>query len=65
MTTSPGSRDGSSVLEIAKNCFPFQSAVVKGSFSLPSFYENFNEKEGITNTNLNNELLQIVKSIIL
>lgn len=65
MATSPGPRGGASVLEIAKNRFPFQGAVVKGSFSLPSFHENFNEKEGITNTELNNELLQIVESITL
>jgi chromate reductase, NAD(P)H dehydrogenase (quinone) len=65
MATSPGPRGGASVLEIAKNRFPFQGAVVKGSFSLPSFHENFDEKEGITNTDLNNELLQIVQSITL
>ncbi|WP_367755179.1 NADPH-dependent FMN reductase [Flavobacterium sp. WC2430] len=65
MATSPGPRGGASVLEIAKNRFPFQGAVVKGSFSLPSFHENFDEKEGITNTDLNNELLQIIQSITL
>jgi NAD(P)H-dependent FMN reductase len=41
LATSPGPRGGSSVLEIAKNRFPFQGAVVKGSMTLPSFYENF------------------------
>tara|TARA_R110002126_G_scaffold271893_1_gene415974 strand:- start:1093 stop:1620 length:528 start_codon:yes stop_codon:yes gene_type:complete len=65
MATSPGPRGGASVLEIAKNRFPFQGAVVKGSFSLPSFHENFDKKEGITNIYLNNELLQIVQSITL
>jgi len=35
LSTSPGLKGGSSVLEIAKNRFPFQGGVVKGSFSLP------------------------------
>lgn len=65
MSTSPGPRGGMSVLEIAKNRFPFQGAVIKGSFCLPSFNDNFDEKEGITNEDLNNELLQIIESITL
>jgi NAD(P)H-dependent FMN reductase len=36
LATSPRTKRRSSVLEIAKNRFPFQGAVVKGSFSLPS-----------------------------
>jgi hypothetical protein len=43
LATSPGPR-GEFCLEIAKNRFPFQGAVVKGSFSLPSFNENFDAK---------------------
>jgi chromate reductase len=65
MATSPGPRGGSSVLETAKNRFPFQGAVVKASFSLPSFNDNFDEKEGITNDDLKNQLLEIVNSISL
>ncbi|WP_298120799.1 NADPH-dependent FMN reductase [Flavobacterium sp.] len=63
LSTSPGPRGGSSVLEIAKNRFPFQGAVVKGSFSLPSFNDNFNTEKGITNEDLKNQLLEIVNSI--
>ncbi len=63
LSTSPGPRGGSSVLEIAKNRFPFQGAVVKGSFSLPSFYENFDVASGIINPDLNNQLMGIVNSI--
>lgn len=63
MATSPGPRGGSSVLEIAKNRFPFQGADVQGSFSLPNFHDNFDQKNGITNTDLNNQLLEIIKSI--
>jgi chromate reductase len=65
MATSPGPRGGSTVLETAKNRFPFQGAVLKGSFSLPSFNDNFDEKDGITNEDLNNQLLEIVNSITL
>lgn len=63
LATSPGARGGSSVLEIAKNRMPFQGAVVKGSFSLPSFYENFDVVSGIINEDLKNELLHIINSI--
>jgi chromate reductase len=63
ISTSPGPRGGSSVLEIAKNRFPFQGALVKGSFSLPSFYENFDVTNGIINQDLKNQLHGIISSI--
>lgn len=63
LATSPGPRGGSSVLEIAKNRFPFQGAVVKGAFSLPSFYENFDVVNGIIDNDLKHNLTQIVHSI--
>lgn len=63
LATSPGPRGGSTVLEIAKNRFPFQGADLKGSFSLPNFNENFDAENGITNPELKSELLKIVNSI--
>lgn len=63
LATSPGPRGGSSVLEIAKNRFPFQGAVVKGSFSLPSFNDNFDAEKGITNEDFKNQLHEIISSI--
>lgn len=63
LATSPGPRGGSSVLEIAKNRFPFQGAVVKGSMSLPSFYENFDAINGIINDEYKNQLMNIVNAI--
>lgn len=63
LATSPGVRGGSSVLEIANKRFPFQGAVVKGSFSLPSFNDNFDAEKGITNNDLKTDLLQIIASI--
>ena len=63
LATSPGARGGSSVLDIATKRFPFQGGVVKGSFSLPSFNDNFDTEKGITNEDLKNQLLEIVNSI--
>lgn len=63
LATSPGARGGSSVLDIATKRFPFQGGVVKGSFSLPSFNDNFDTEKGITNEDLKNQLLVIVNSI--
>lgn len=63
LATSPGARGGSSVLEIANKRFPFQGGIVKGSFSLPSFYENFDAEKGITKEDLKNQLMGIVNSI--
>ena len=63
LATSPGARGGGTVLEIATKRFPFQGADVKGSFSLPSFFENFDTVNGIINPELKNQLLDIVNSI--
>jgi chromate reductase len=63
LSTSPGPRGGATVLEIAKNRFPFQGADVKGSFSLPNFNDNFDLEKGITNPELKSELMKIVNSI--
>ncbi|MQP25384.1 NADPH-dependent FMN reductase [Flavobacterium sp. LMO8] len=63
LATSPGARGGSSVLEIATKRFPFQGGIIKGSFSLPSFNDNFDAEKGITNAELKNQLMEIVNSI--
>lgn len=63
MATSPGARGGESVLEIAKDRFPRHDANLVGTFSLPSFHENFDEANGIINEELKNKLLKIVNSI--
>ena len=63
LATSPGARGGSSVLEIATKRFPFQGGVVKGSFSLPSFNENFDAEKGIINPEYKNKLIEIIKNI--
>ena len=43
LATSPGGRGGQTVLQIANNSFPHMGANVVGSFSLPSFGQNFSE----------------------
>ncbi len=65
MATSQGGRGGSSVLDIAKNLFPRQGAEIKGTFSLPSFYQSFNEEIGITNEEIAENLNSIINEIIL
>ncbi len=64
MATSPGGRGGASVLEIAKNSFPRYGANILATFSLPKFYENFDvENNSILNSELKNEIIEIVKKI--
>ncbi len=63
LATSPGARGGSTVLDIASKRFPFQGADVKGCFSLPTFYENFDSVNGIINLELKNQLIEIIHAI--
>ncbi len=63
MATSDGARGARLVLEMATSRFPRHGADIKATFSLPSFYENFNPEMGITNTELKNQLLEIIHSI--
>ena len=59
MATSPGSRGGSSVLELAKGRFPFMGGNIIADFSLPMFNDNFSE-EKIVNKILQEEILNKV-----
>jgi NAD(P)H-dependent FMN reductase len=63
MASSPGKRGGASVLAHANAIFPFHGAQIKGSFSLPSFYENFDDRTGIINMELNERLKEIIKNM--
>jgi len=49
LATSPGPGGGASVLQSAVNSAPFFGADVKGSLSIPSFYENFDMATGELN----------------
>ncbi len=62
LATSPGSRGGASVLEIARNALPRYGAEIKGTFSLPTFGANFDLQENkISNVELDKELKDIIK----
>ncbi|MGK0241290.1 MAG: chromate reductase [Candidatus Pelagisphaera sp.] len=52
LSTSPGGRGGSTVIEAAKATFPRMGADIRANFSLPSFYDNFDLKNGVTDTEL-------------
>jgi len=58
MATSPGKRGGKSVLQAANNRLPFQGGNVVATFSLPSFRDNFEADQGITDPELLDELRQ-------
>lgn len=56
LATSPGARGGQSVLQIATDRMPFDGAVVLETFSLPSFFTNFEDGKGVTNNLLRSQL---------
>ena len=59
MAASPGARGGVSVLELAKNRFPYMGGNIVSSFSLPNFYDTF--KDGsVVDKNLDNQLKDVV-----
>ena len=62
MATSDGAKGGGLVLGIAKNAFPFYGGNIKATFSLPSFYDNFDKTAGlISNKDLDAELKKAVQ----
>lgn len=64
LATSPGPGGASSVLAAAKGSAPFFAADVKGDFSLPSFYDNFDLAEQTLKTEaLANQLLAQVSKL--
>lgn len=63
MATSPGGRGGKGVLDFAINNLPRHGGEIKATFSLPSFYTNFDvENHVISNPELDDELKQIVEN---
>jgi NAD(P)H-dependent FMN reductase len=61
MATSPGGRGGANVLRVASESAPFFGMNLKGRFSLPSFYENFDQKnDKIKNIDLDNNLKELL-----
>lgn len=65
LATSPGPGGASSVLAAATTSAPFFDGVVKASLSVPSFYDNFDNKQGrINNDEINTLLLTAVNSLL-
>lgn len=56
MSTSPGGYGGQNSLNQAQKVFPSFGGVVKDSFILPKYYENYDEVNGIINGELREEL---------
>ena len=64
MATSPGPGGAQSVLGAATGSAGFFAMDVKGSFSLPSFFDNFDVEKGqITNGELADELATIMAQL--
>ncbi len=65
LAAAPGPGGASSVLTAATASAPFFDGVVKASFSLPGFYDNFDSEQGsINNDELNMQLLIAVNSLL-
>ncbi len=56
MSTSPGGFGGGNSMALAQKNFPAFGAEIIESFSLPKFYENFDEENGVINPELLKEL---------
>ena len=63
LATSPGGRGGATVMAAAEATFPRMGADLKASFSLPSFYDNFSDSDGITDTELARQLAEAVAKL--
>lgn len=64
LSTSPGPGGASNVINAAINSMPHFNGDVKGSFSLPKFYDNFDsDNNRILNNQLALELKNVVKNL--
>lgn len=64
LATSPGPRGAKSVLDFAQNSAHFFAGDVKGTFSLPSFFKNFDTtKNVISDPELKSELEALLEKV--
>jgi NAD(P)H-dependent FMN reductase len=64
LSTSPGRGGASNVLASAVNSMPYFGGIVKGSFSLPSFYDNFDsDKNKVSNSEICAQLTVVINKI--
>ncbi len=64
MSASPGARGAQGALGIVEKLVPRFGGEVVATFSLPSFYENFDPAKGIINTELAEEHQKALKSFL-
>lgn len=63
MATSPGARGGATNLKNIAEAFSFRGGKIGGTFSLPSFGDNFDiDKTVIVNEELKNQLMEQLKT---
>lgn len=62
MSTSPGGYGGGNVMNTAKTFLPNFGAVIKETFSLSKFYENFDLESGVINPEMLKDLNQKIES---
>ena len=64
LATSPGGRGGRSVLDLALTQMPRFGGEVRGSLSLPHFYDNFDTETGrITNPEVERDLQDLMRGL--
>ena len=65
LATSPGGRGGQSVLELALAQIPRFGGDVRGSVSMPMFYENFDSERGaVKNSEIDAEIRAALKHLL-
>ncbi|AWB65314.1 NADPH-dependent FMN reductase [Saccharobesus litoralis] len=65
LATSPGPGGAKNVLNTAVNSMPYFAGDVKGSLSIPSFFDNFDvEQQKLRNEDLASELAKIVSTLL-
>jgi NAD(P)H-dependent FMN reductase len=64
LATSPGPGGASSVLASAVTSMPYFGGIVKGSLSLPSFYDNFDlGNNKVLNPEICSQLMQVINKL--
>jgi NAD(P)H-dependent FMN reductase len=66
LATSPGGRGGKSVLELALAQIPRFGGDIRGSVSMPMFYENFDSERGVVkNSEIDAEIRAALKHLLI
>lgn len=60
LSTSPGPNGASLVLNIAHKTYAYSNSNTIATFSLPSFYDNFDDQKGIIDDKLNDDFNKVI-----